>query len=58
MSLVGVAEGGLLLDHATGVVIGATAQVGARTTIYHQVRENVTEEVDEKYDGRYRGSEE
>jgi serine O-acetyltransferase len=25
------------MDHATGVVIGATARVGARTTLYHQV---------------------
>lgn len=31
------ADGGLLLDHATGIVIGATAEVGGGTTIYHQV---------------------
>lgn len=31
-------DGGVLIDHATGVVIGSTAEVGARTTIYHQVR--------------------
>jgi serine acetyltransferase len=31
-------EGGIMLDHACGVVIGATAEVGARTIFYHQVR--------------------
>ncbi|CAM9378440.1 unnamed protein product [Heterosigma akashiwo] len=32
-----ISEGGVLFDHATGTVIGATAGIGARTTIYHQV---------------------
>ncbi len=32
-------EGGIMLDHACGVVIGATAEVGARTIFYHQVGE-------------------
>lgn len=31
-------EGGVMLDHACGVVIGATAEVGARTVFYHQVK--------------------
>jgi serine O-acetyltransferase len=32
-----ISEGGIMLDHACGVVIGATAEVGARTIFYHQV---------------------
>ncbi|CAM9943074.1 unnamed protein product, partial [Discosporangium mesarthrocarpum] len=32
-----ISEGGVLLDHASGTVIGSTAVVGGGVTIYHQV---------------------
>eukprot|EP00640_Fibrocapsa_japonica_P003964 CAMPEP_0113939632 /NCGR_PEP_ID=MMETSP1339-20121228/5917_1 /TAXON_ID=94617 /ORGANISM="Fibrocapsa japonica" /LENGTH=217 /DNA_ID=CAMNT_0000943203 /DNA_START=275 /DNA_END=928 /DNA_ORIENTATION=+ /assembly_acc=CAM_ASM_000762 len=32
-----ISDEGVFIDHATGVVIGETAEIGAGTTIYHQV---------------------
>mmetsp|Transcript_29147 Transcript_29147/g.38333 ORF Transcript_29147/g.38333 Transcript_29147/m.38333 type:complete len:333 (+) Transcript_29147:249-1247(+) len=32
-----ISKDGILLDHATGIVIGSTASIGGHTTIYHQV---------------------
>jgi len=32
-----ISKGGVFIDHGAGVVIGATSEIGAGTTVYHQV---------------------